>query len=502
MNRLLCCTILIIVNGFTSFNVSARQIPQEMRGVWVSTVFNIDWPSRAGLDAATQKAEAIAILDQAKSLGLNTVFLQVRPSGDAIYPSALVPWSRFLSGRQGQPTQPSYDPLQFWIEQAHRRGLELHAWINPFRATTGLNDHLDTMHAMVRRPDWVVQYGNRNYFDPGLPEVRQHLLEVIAELITRYDIDGLHIDDYFYPYPVWGTEFPDTLSFSRFGNGNPVNRNDWRRENINTVIRSISNLVQQQKPWIRFGVSPFGVWRNRSTDSAGSDTRAGIESYDHLFADVLLWERNGWVDYVIPQLYWDKRDNRASFQLLLNWWNQNIRNRHLYIGHAVYKIDPANQNWGNPAEVPGQIRAIQRLNRPSGSVFFSQRHFNRTDLLGLADTLSNDLFRLPAITPNMPWIDNNPPPPVLSLRYHKGEVSWEVSAGQNPFNEARRFIVHLEPVSGRAKVHGPVWFITGETRFKLPRRPLLSRSRYHLSVMPVDRNSNVGAVNTLYRIYY
>ncbi|HSV76056.1 MAG TPA: family 10 glycosylhydrolase, partial [Bacteroidales bacterium] len=268
MNRLCYFAILVIVNGFVSQNTLARQIPQEMRGVWVSTVFNIDWPSRAGLDAAAQQAEAIAILDQAKSLGLNTVFLQVRPSGDAIYPSALVPWSRFLSGRQGQPTQPSYDPLQFWIEQAHRRGLELHAWINPFRATTGLNDHLDPMHAMLRRPDWVVQYGNRNYLDPGLPEVRQHLLEVIAELITRYDIDGLHIDDYFYPYPVWGTEFPDTLSFRRFGNGNPATRNDWRRENINTVIRSIHNLVQQQKPWIKFGVSPFGVWRNRSTDPA------------------------------------------------------------------------------------------------------------------------------------------------------------------------------------------------------------------------------------------
>jgi len=502
MKRLFFYAFLIIFHAFISQDALGRQIPREMRGVWVSTVFNIDWPSRAGLDARAQQAEAIAILEQAQSLGLNTVFLQVRPSGDAIYPSALVPWTRFLSGRQGQPPSPFYDPLQFWIDEAHKRGLELHAWINPFRATTGANDQLDVMHAMVRRPDWVVQYGNLNYFDPGLPEVRQHLLEVVTDLITRYDIDGLHIDDYFYPYPILGTEFPDTFSFARFGTGNPEDRNHWRRENINRTIETIHQTISRNKPWVKFGVSPFGVWRNKSSHPMGSDTRAGIESYDHLFADVLLWERKGWVDYVIPQLYWDKADTRANFLVLLNWWHQNIRKRHLYIGHSIFKVNPEEEHWGNPAEVPNQIRAIRRLNRPSGSVFFSQRHFNRTDLSGLTDSLSRDLFRLPALTPNMPWIDNTPPPPITNLKYQHGEISWEAVAVQNPFQEVRRFIIHLEPVGRRARAKGPVWFITGETRFMLPRRPLLSRTRFHLSVMPVDRLNNVGPINALYRIYY
>ena len=494
-------SIFIITLFFVPNFLIAREIPQEMRGVWVSTVFNIDWPSRAGLDSQAQQAEAIAILDQAEQLGLNTIFLQVRPAGDALYVSNLEPWSRFLSGSAGQPPYPFYDPLQFWIEQAHTRGLELHAWINPFRASTGAN-HQNFNHHNPDLKKWILQYGNQNIFDPGAPDVRQHLLQVVADLITRYDIDGLHLDDYFYPYPVWGTEFPDTLSFRLFGTGNPATRNQWRRENINTVIETIHQLVKQHKPWIKFGVSPFGVWRNRSSDPRGSDTRGGLESYDHLFADVLLWERMGWIDYVIPQLYWHRQDNRANFNLLLDWWNLTIRNRHLYIGHAVYKISGDDPVWKSPSELPGQIRAVRDMNRPTGSVFFSQRHFNRNDLFGLQDTLHTNLFRMPAITPNMPWIDDTPPAPVINLRYHRGIASWNTEQTDKPFDEARRFIIFLDPVGPRAKARGPVWFITGQTRFALPRRHFLTRSRYHLSVMPVDRLSNVGAVNTLYLISF
>lgn len=501
MQKAIFSAIILIITIFQA-NLQAQNIPQEMRGIWVATVANIDWPSRPGLDAATQQAEAIEILDQQKAHGMNAVFFQIRPAADALYDSNLEPWSRFLSGRQGNPPHPYYDPLQFWIEEAHKRGLELHAWINPFRATFSPDEYLHPAHTMNRHPEWLLKYGERFYYDPGIPSVRQHLLNVVGDIVTRYDIDGMHMDDYFYPYPLAGIDFPDTLSFQRYGSGIPEERGDWRRENINKVIKSLNDTIKYHKPWVKFGVSPFGVWRNIASDPRGSDTRAGVQCYDDLYADILLWEHLGWVDYVLPQIYWTTQDLPANFIKLINWWNETAHNRHLYIGHGFYRINQRGSFWENPSEIPNQIRMTRELEYTLGSVHFSSRHFNRTDLLGVADSLKNDLYCMPALTPNMVWIDTQPPDPVFIMNQRGRTTNWQPALAANPLNESKRFVVYLEPASTKAESCGPIWFITGENHFELPRRPWLQRARFNMSVIAVDRMSNQSPKSEIVRIRY
>jgi uncharacterized lipoprotein YddW (UPF0748 family) len=501
MQKAIFSAIILTATIFQA-NLQAQNISQEMRGIWVATVANIDWPSRPGLDAATQQAEAIEILDQQKAHGMNAVFFQIRPAADALYDSNLEPWSRFLSGRQGNPPHPYYDPLQFWIEEAHKRGLELHAWINPFRATFSPDEYLHPAHTMNRHPEWLLKYGERFYYDPGIPSVRQHLLNVVGDIVTRYDIDGMHMDDYFYPYPLAGIDFPDTLSFQRYGSGIPEELGDWRRENINKVIKSLNDTIKYHKPWVKFGVSPFGVWRNIASDPRGSDTRAGVQCYDDLYADILLWEHLGWVDYVLPQIYWTTQDLPANFIKLINWWNETAHNRHLYIGHGFYRINQRGSFWENPSEIPNQIRMTRELEYTLGSVHFSSKHFNRTDLLGVADSLKNDLYCLPAITPNMAWIDTKAPDPVFIMEQRGRSISWQPALADSPLQESKRFVVFLEPNSKKAEECGPVWFITGETHFELPRRPWRQRARFNMSVIAVDRISNISPKSEIVRIRY
>lgn len=480
----------------------ANEVPREMRGVWVATVANIDWPSRPGLDVESQKMEALAILDQQQALGMNAVFFQVRPAADAFFASSLEPWSRFLTGRQGTAPQPYYDPLSFWITEAHKRGLELHAWLNPFRATFGAEEALHPSHTQHQHPEWLLKYGERYYFDPGLPEVRKHLLLVVADLVSRYDVDGVHFDDYFYPYPIAGIDFPDTLSFRLYGSGIPEELGDWRRENVNQVIRSLNDTIKHLKPWVKFGVSPFGVWRNKASDPSGSDTRAGVECYDDLYADILLWEHQGWVDYVMPQIYWTTQDVPANFTKLIHWWNETIGNRHLYIGHAFYRINPATPYWDRPSEIPDQVRMARELPKVMGSVFFSQRHFKRNDVLGVADSLRQDLYCLPALTPGLEWIDTLPPLPAFNIRKQGRDVNWFTQQEEDPLNKVQRYVVYLEPLSKKGLACGPVWFIAGEKKFTLPRRPFFQRSRYALSIIAVDRMSNTSPVIETLKIRY
>lgn len=476
------------------------QIPQEMRGIWVATVANIDWPSRPGLDAATQQQEARRILDQQKALGMNVVYFQIRPSADAFYESPHEPWSRFLSGQQGNPPQPYYDPLQFWIDEAHQRGLELHAWINPFRATISTTEYLHPMHPTQRHPEWVLRYGDRYYFDPGLPSVRQHILNVVGDIVTRYDIDGLHMDDYFYPYPLWKVDFPDTLSYRAYGQGMP--RDDWRRHNVDLVIKSLHDTIKHHKPWVKYGISPFGVWRNQRTDPRGSDSRAGVECYDHLYADILKWEQEGWIDYVIPQIYWSIHDTLANYTKLLHWWDDNTLNRHLYIGHAVYKIQPGHAYWGQAEEIPVQIRMTRQRPNTLGSVFFSQKHFDRNDLLGLNDSIAHDLYRLAALSPNMPWIDTTPPQAVSDVRRRRQRIHWQTPEFEHPLDQAVRYIVYLEPETKQKSGEENLWWITGTTEIHLERRPRSQRRTYRLQIMAVDRMSNTSPKSKPLKIKY
>ncbi|AQT83816.1 hypothetical protein B1222_04445 [Paenibacillus larvae subsp. pulvifaciens] len=378
---------------------------RQLRGTWISTVFNIDWPSRKGLPSEQQKQEFIQILDDVKQMGMNAVVVQVRPMADAFYPSEYAPWSEYLTGTQGK--SPGYDPLAFMVEEAHKRNLEFHAWFNPYRISTQSSlDKLSANHPARQHPDWVVTYGGRLYFNPGLPEVKQYITNSVLEVVRNYDIDSVHLDDYFYPYPVSGEEFPDDAAFRTYGNGFG-SKADWRRDNVNQLVKDLSHEIKWAKTYVKFGISPFGVWRNKSSDPNGSDTRA-LSSYEAQFADTRKWVKEEWLDYIAPQVYWSFDFSAAQYNKVTDWWIEQTqgKNVHLYIGHAAYKVgDDKDPAWNNPDEIPNQIKYnTERFNQVKGSVFFSYKDL-KSNRLGIRDRLIQDLYRCPALIPAMPWIE-------------------------------------------------------------------------------------------------
>ncbi len=383
-----------------AINITAQNSPKrEFRGVWVATVANIDFPSSSKLDGETQKKEWIQLMEDFKAAGMNAVVAQIRPAGDAFYPSDLVPWSKYLTGKQGSSPVPFYDPLAFMIEEAHKRGIEFHAWLNPYRATMNLKtDELSSKHQFKKNPNWFVQYGGRYYFNPGEPEVINHINEVVKEIVEKYDVDAIHFDDYFYPYKVKGQEFPDQAAFEKYGQ-EFLEIGDWRRHNVDVLIETLSETIENAKPWVRFGISPFGVWRNKSTDPVnGSDSRASIESYDDLNADVLKWLEEDWIDYVAPQLYWYIGLPVADHKTLIEWWNKHTFDRHLYIGHAAYKVgDSKKIEWLNPKEMSDQIALNRKTPNAQGSIYFSARSL-KANKLGVADSIANH-YKKPALLP-------------------------------------------------------------------------------------------------------
>ncbi|MEN9702457.1 MAG: hypothetical protein RIR55_1799 [Bacteroidota bacterium] len=373
----------------------------EFRGVWVATVVNIDWPSKAGLSNDLQKKEFIDLLEMHQKNGMNAIIMQVRPAGDAIYPSTLEPWSEYLTGKQGLPPSPFYDPLQFMIAETHKRGMEFHAWINPYRAVfNAKKSSIAPNHLTKTHPSWFVEYDNKQIFNPGLPEVWQHTNRVVRDLVSRYDIDAIHLDDYFYPYKVPGKEFNDEATYKKYSRG--LNKEDWRRSNCDTIIKQLSATIHNTKPGVQFGISPFGVWRNKSKDPSGSNTKAGVTNYDDLYADIMLWLQKGWIDYVIPQLYWEHGHPLADYDELVNWWNQHNYNRNLYIGHGVYRAG-SSLAWRNGSEIPYQIKQLRTLKNTRGSAYFSSVNF-KNNPNHWNDSLQNNYYKKPALQPTMPWL--------------------------------------------------------------------------------------------------
>jgi uncharacterized lipoprotein YddW (UPF0748 family) len=386
-----------------AINAIAQTPPKrEFRGVWVATVANIDFPSSSKLDSESQKREWIQLMEDFKAAGMNAVVAQIRPAGDAFYPSELVPWSKYLTGKQGSSPVPFYDPLSFMIEEAHKRGIEFHAWLNPYRATMNLKvNELSSKHKFKQNPDWFVKYGGKYYFNPGEPEVINHINEVVKEIVEKYDVDAIHFDDYFYPYKVKGQEFPDQATYEKYGKEffDIGGIGDWRRHNVDLLIEKLSETIQDAKPWVRFGISPFGVWRNKSQDPVnGSDSRASIQSYDDLNADVLKWLEEGWIDYVAPQLYWYIGLPVADHKTLIEWWNEHTFDGHLYIGHAAYKVgDAKKMSWLNPKEMSNQIALNRATPNAQGSIYFSARSL-KANKLGVTDSISYH-YRKPALLP-------------------------------------------------------------------------------------------------------
>ncbi|MFF9407752.1 glycoside hydrolase family 10 protein [Streptomyces anandii] len=352
-----------------------RGAAAEMRGVWLATVANRDWPSRTGLSASRQRGELTALLDAAVRRRLNTVMFQVRPTADALWPSPYEPWSQWLTGTQGG--DPGWDPLAFAVEQAHARGLALHAWFNPYRVALHADpSRLAAAHPARRHPDWVVRYGGKLYYNPGLPEVRAFVQRAMLDAVEKYPLDGVHFDDYFYPYPEAGQTFDDRAAYERHGGGFP-SRAAWRRDNVDRLVRETAAGIQRLRPGAQFGISPFGVWRNASTDSRGSDTRAGVQTYDDLYADTRTWVREGWIDYVVPQLYWAIGHSAVDYATLVSWWSGVARSSRtrLYVGEALYKEGDASQGaaWRDARELTRHLTLAGKHPQVRGHVFFAAK---------------------------------------------------------------------------------------------------------------------------------
>jgi uncharacterized lipoprotein YddW (UPF0748 family) len=380
---------------------------REFRGVWIATLENIDWPTPK-IPADRQKQQLVDILNAHQRTGINAVMFQVRPAADAFYAKSREPWSKWLTGKQGQAPDPLYDPLEFAITEAHKRGMELHAWFNPYRATNdGKFAALSPTHITNTKPEWFFIYGGIKLFNPGIPEVREYIVRVILDVVDNYDIDGVHMDDYFYPYQIAGQHINDAETYKQYG-GDFSDIRDWRRNNVDLLIKMLSDSIHKHKPRVKFGISPMGIWANKYQNPEGSDTHGG-SSYYELFADARKWVKEGWVDYINPQIYWPIYDRSAAFNTLVDWWSNNTYNRHLYIGQAAYRINERKVNaFKHPQEMPDEIKYLRNNLRVQGSVFFSSTSLLNNPL-GFTDSLKTNYYRHPALPPVMLWLDSIPP---------------------------------------------------------------------------------------------
>ncbi|MFP7343834.1 glycoside hydrolase family 10 protein [Bacillus safensis] len=401
-----------------SSSLAARAVPKgklestrEMRAVWIASVYNLDWPSKKGLPVAEQKQEFIRLLDEIKAMNMNAVIMQIKPTADAFYPSAYGPWSEYLTGTQGK--DPGYDPLEFMIEEAHKRGLEFHAWFNPYRITMNHTDlsRLSADHPARQHPDWTIAYGNQLYYNPGIPETQDFIIGGIEEVVKNYDIDAVHMDDYFYPYKIAGVPFPDQETYEKYGKKAFTHIKDWRRDNVNQLVKQINDTIKKEKPYVKFGISPFGVWRNIKDDPTGSNTTAGMTNYDDLYADTREWIQQHDIDYVTPQIYWSIGFQAAAYDVLTKWWSNEVKGEpvHLYIGQAAYKINQNSDSaWSDPEEYFRQIELNRQSQLVQGSMHFSLKDLNRNPL-NVKDRLIEESYRKPALIPEMPWLHQKAP---------------------------------------------------------------------------------------------
>jgi uncharacterized lipoprotein YddW (UPF0748 family) len=401
--------LLFLFAGFNAVSaayepssVQPPKLNREFRGLWVATVGNIDWPSKRDLPSSAQKAELIALLDRAAELNLNAIILQVRPACDAFYRSDLEPWSEYLTGTMGKAPTPYYDPLAFAIAEAHKRGLELHAWFNPYRAMHKTHEGSSARnHISKTRPDLIRRFGQYLWLDPGDPDVQEHSLRVVMDVVKRYDIDAVHFDDYFYPDPAEASvPFPDRNTWKRFGANGKLSFEDWRRENVNRFIERVYRSIKSTKPWVKFGISPHGIWRPGFPPQI-----RGSDSFAKLSADSRKWLQNGWLDYFSPQLYWTNDSREQSFPVLLKWWSeQNSSGRHLWPGlSAAYALS---NNW-RPDEIPNQIENMRKNAGANGYILFSASKLFANP--ALAGRLKREVQREKALVPASPWLNSSTP---------------------------------------------------------------------------------------------
>lgn len=441
--RFFVLLFFILSGTFSSvLPVLAQSAPKrEFRAVWIATVANIDFPSRRDLSTDEQKEEFRRILDAHQRNGLNAVVVQIRPAADALYARSREPWSPWLTGQQGRPPQPFYDPLEFMLAECRQRCMEFHAWFNPYRATFDSASYLIPNHLTKTHPEWFLTYGGKKIFNPGLPPVREYVTQVIMDVVRNYDIDGVHFDDYFYPYTIANDTLRDDDAFAQHPSGF-ADKDDWRRNNISLLVKNLHDSLKALKPWVKFGVSPFGVWRNLAVDSLGSDTQSGQTTYDNLYADVRLWLREGWIDYVAPQIYFSTQHPKVNYAKLLDWWTKNSFGRHLYIGQGAYKIGrDRDSTWRDVHQNGNQLRLNRTYAQVQGSIFFSSKSLIG-NALGVGDSLRNDFYRHPALIPVMDSgaAAPNAPAALKMKKKDKGmRLRWKATDPQTRYFAVYRF---------------------------------------------------------------
>lgn len=412
-----------------------KLMTQEFRGVWVATVDNIDWPSTRTLTTEKQQQELLAIFDTCKAMHLNAVILQVRPSADALYNSKLEPWSAYLTNEQGKAPNPAWDPLEFAVKQAHQRGLELHCWFNPYRATHPVQKSPNAKtHISNQHPEVVKKYGTYEWMDPGEPFVQQRSIDVMLDVVKRYDVDGVHIDDYFYPYPVNDAnktkiDFPDEKSFAKYvAAGGKLKKPDWRRKNVDDFIERLYKGIKKVRRSVKFGISPFGVYRPGIPEGI----RSGVDQYDELYADARKWLVEGWCDYFTPQLYWPIKQTPQSYPVLYDWWrSQNPKNRYIWPGNFTGRTDPSEGNW-KPQEVIDQIGITRKPGPGTGNVHFSMKAFMRNSN-GIKSALVSGVYANESIVPPSPWLgEEKPKAPDVKIQHSTDKMTIEISGPKDP----------------------------------------------------------------------
>lgn len=495
-------SVVLLFISFFTFLLSNAQPKYEFRAVWIATVDNIDWPSYGNTNTENQKAEFIRILDMHQRNGMNAVVVQVRPSGDAFYPSQYEPWSQWLTGTQGKPPSPYYDPLQFMIEEAHKRGMEFHAWCNPYRAVFNIrSSSIAANHISRIHPEWFLTYGDKKYFDPANKAAQDFVVDVIRDIVKRYDVDAIHMDDYFYPYRIPGKEFPDAASYAR--SGSKLNKDDWRRSNVDSIIRKLSNVIKEENKLCRFGISPFSVWRNKDKDPVrGSDSRAGQTNYDDLYADILLWLEKGWIDYVTPQLYLEIGHDKIAYEKLLDWWSRNSFGRHIYIGHGLYRVEERAAAWKNTNELPNQIKLLRRYPNVQGSVYFSSRSFNRNPN-GWNDSLQNNYYKYPALLPPMRWVDNEKPwAPIVEKKITNNIIEFNVKPDPRNLVAIKYYVVYKYAVDSHTETFGNIpqymnRVVVKPEGFTLTDTLASSQFSYRYVITAVGKNNNESEMSEI-----
>ena len=479
--KLLLLALLFVVNSVSSYS----QIKREFRGAWIQCV-NGQW---IGLGTQRMQQTLTNQLDELQRDGVNAIIFQVRAECDALYASPYDPWSRFLTGEQGKAPVPYWDPLAWMVQECHKRGMELHAWINPYRAKTKNTTKLASNHIAIKHPERVFPYDNLFILNPGLPENSEFICHVAGDILRRYDVDGLHIDDYFYPYPVAGQKIPDDREFNIYNNG-ITNRGDWRRDNVNRFIKELHDTIQAVKPWVKFGVSPFGIYRNKRNDENGSLTN-GLQNYDDLYADVLLWVNKGWVDYCVPQIYWEIGNKAADYETLIKWWDQYCGTRPLYIGEDIERtVKNADKNNPRTNQMAAKFRLHQQSRNVQGTVLWYAKA--AVDNIGnYGQNLRNYYWQTPALQPLMPFIDKKAPKKVKGLKaldFGEGPMlMWQAPKSRTWHDDAVSYVVYRFERGEKVNINDPSKIVT-ITRTPFVELPEKSKATYVVTAL--DRMSN------------